>query len=342
MTVKAHEDKTFPGAFIASLTLPWGQVVNADGAGGGGGGYHFVWARDLYHQVTSLLAAGDRAAAGRAVDWLFTRQQRPDGHFPQNSHVDGTPDQNNVQLDETAFPIILAGQVGRTGRTFYLDHIRPAADYLVARRTPDPAGALGDRGRLLPLHHGRPDRRAHRRRGDRPPQQGHGRRGGLPGHCRLVAAPDRGVDVHHAPARWVTVGTTSGSRATAIPTTATPGSTRTVPASTRSGPSSTPATSSSSGSASRPRPTRTSRPRSRTRTRRWPPTRPAAGCGTATPSTATASTRTAGPGPSPRTPTASGGCGRCCPASAASTSSPTDATRSATCRRCTGRPTTAT
>ena len=24
MTIKAHEDKTFPGAFIASLTLPWG------------------------------------------------------------------------------------------------------------------------------------------------------------------------------------------------------------------------------------------------------------------------------------------------------------------------------
>jgi glucan 1,4-alpha-glucosidase len=138
MTVKAHEDKTYPGAFIASLTLPWGQVVNADGAGGGGGGYHFVWARDLYHQVTSLLAAGDRAAATRAVDWLFSRQQRPDGHFPQNSHVDGTPDQNNVQLDETAFPIVLAGQVGRTGRAFYLDHVRPAADYLVAAgpRTP--------------------------------------------------------------------------------------------------------------------------------------------------------------------------------------------------------------
>ena len=46
MTVKAHEDKTYRGAFIASLTLPWGFAVNADE---GGGGYHFVWARDLYH-----------------------------------------------------------------------------------------------------------------------------------------------------------------------------------------------------------------------------------------------------------------------------------------------------
>jgi glucan 1,4-alpha-glucosidase len=132
MTVKAHEDKTFPGAFIASLTLPWGQVVSADGSGGGGSGYHFVWARDLYQQATALIAAGDTAAATRAVDWLFTHQQQADGHFPQNSHVDGTPDQTNVQLDETAFPIILAGQVGRTGRAFYLDHIRKAADFLVA------------------------------------------------------------------------------------------------------------------------------------------------------------------------------------------------------------------
>jgi glucan 1,4-alpha-glucosidase len=138
MTVKAHEDKTYPGAFIASLTLPWGQAVNADGAGGGGGGYHFVWARDLYHQATGLLAAGDRAAASRAVRWLFERQQLPDGHFPQNSRPDGTPDQNNVQLDETALPIVLAWQVGRTGRAFYREEIKPAADYLVAAgpRTP--------------------------------------------------------------------------------------------------------------------------------------------------------------------------------------------------------------
>ena len=124
MTVKAHEDKTNPGAFVASLTLPWGQAVNADGAGGGGGGYHFVWARDLYHQVTGLLAAGDTAAAKRAVTWLFEKQQLPDGHFPQNSQVDGTPDQNNIQLDETAFPIILAWQTGRDRPEVLPEHIR--------------------------------------------------------------------------------------------------------------------------------------------------------------------------------------------------------------------------
>ncbi len=128
MTVRSHEDKTHPGAFIASLTLPWGQRVDADQ---GGGGYHFVWARDLYEQVTGLLTAGDTAAANRAVTWLFRHQQQPDGHFPQTSRVDGTPDQVNIQLDETAYPILLAWHVKRFGRAFYRHQIRPAADYLV-------------------------------------------------------------------------------------------------------------------------------------------------------------------------------------------------------------------
>src|SRR3954447_17287692 len=129
MTVKAHEDKTYRGAFIASLTLPWGFAVNADE---GGGGYHFVWARDEYQQVSSLLAAGDRDAADRAVTWLFSHQQQANGTFPQNSHVDGTPDQNNVQLDETAFPIILAWQLSRTDDATWAG-VRKAANALVAR-----------------------------------------------------------------------------------------------------------------------------------------------------------------------------------------------------------------
>lgn len=128
MTVRSHEDKNYPGAYIASLTLPWGQRVNADQ---GGGGYHFVWARDLYEQVTGLMTAGDTAAADRAVTWLFQYQQQSDGHFPQTSHVDGTPDQQAIQLDETSYPIILAWHVQRFGGAFYRNEIKPAADYLV-------------------------------------------------------------------------------------------------------------------------------------------------------------------------------------------------------------------
>lgn len=129
MTVKAHEDKINPGAFIASLTLPWGFAANADE---GGQGYHKVWARDEYQQVSSLLAAGDRAAADRAVTWLFTRQQLADGTFPQTSKVDGTPVDFAVQLDQTAFPIILAWQAGRTDDATWAG-VRAAANALVAR-----------------------------------------------------------------------------------------------------------------------------------------------------------------------------------------------------------------
>ena len=91
-----------------------------------------MWARDLYQQVSSLLAAGDRAAAERAVTWLFTHQQQADGTFPQNSHVDGSPDQRNIQLDETAFPIILAWQLARTDDATWAG-VRKAANALVAR-----------------------------------------------------------------------------------------------------------------------------------------------------------------------------------------------------------------
>ena len=58
---------------------------------------------------------GDKAAARRIVDWLFGVQQKPDGSFPQNSDVAGTPVWSELQLDEVALPIVLAHLVGRDG-----------------------------------------------------------------------------------------------------------------------------------------------------------------------------------------------------------------------------------
>jgi len=75
-----------------------------------------------------MLAGGDRAAANRAATWLFERQQQADGTFPQNSRVDGEPDQRNIQLDETAFPLVLAYQLRRTD---LWDGVRRAAEALV-------------------------------------------------------------------------------------------------------------------------------------------------------------------------------------------------------------------
>lgn len=126
MTVKAHQDKA-GGGIVAGLGNPWGPS-QGDGSNGG---YHLVWARDLYHKASALLAAGDATSATAAVDWLFYRQQRSDGSFPQNSWLDGTPYWTGTQLDQTADAILLAYKAGRTGATFYANEIRPAADFLL-------------------------------------------------------------------------------------------------------------------------------------------------------------------------------------------------------------------
>jgi glucoamylase len=49
MALHASEDKTFPGANVASLSTPWGDTVNGDALSDG---YHRVWSRDLYQQAT--------------------------------------------------------------------------------------------------------------------------------------------------------------------------------------------------------------------------------------------------------------------------------------------------
>ena len=130
MTLKAHEDKTFRGAMVASMSIPWGFAVKADARGVGG--YHLIWARDLYEVATAMLVAGDRAAAERALDYLFNVQQKPDGSFPQNSWLDGKPYWTALQMDEISYPMILAWQLGKTDAATWQNHIRPEAEFVVA------------------------------------------------------------------------------------------------------------------------------------------------------------------------------------------------------------------
>lgn len=131
MVLKALEDKTYRGAMIASPSIPWGGGENANEQGGSG--YHAVWARDLYQVATAFYAMGDRAAAVRALNYLFTTQQKPDGSFPQNSWLDGRPAGGGLQMDEVAYPLILAYQLGRTDKETWLNHVKPAADFIVRK-----------------------------------------------------------------------------------------------------------------------------------------------------------------------------------------------------------------
>jgi len=130
MVLKAHEDKTYRGAMIASMTIPWGFAAKSDTAGVGG--YHLVWARDLYEVATGLMAAGDRAAADRALTYLYTVQQKPDGGFPQNSWLDGRAYWPALQMDEQSYPMILAWQLGRTDAETWTKHVRPEAEFVMS------------------------------------------------------------------------------------------------------------------------------------------------------------------------------------------------------------------
>jgi len=133
--LKASEDKTFPGAVVASLASPWGQAVSAgDPTNTYFGSYREVFARDLYETFTGLVATGDIATAKDTVRFLFNRQQQADGSIPRNSLVNGklAPDSFGTQLDEVAYPILMARTVGLTDNAFYVQHIKRAADFLVS------------------------------------------------------------------------------------------------------------------------------------------------------------------------------------------------------------------
>jgi glucoamylase len=133
--IKASEDKTFPGAIVASLASPWGQALSAgDPNNTYFGSYREVFARDLYEAWTGLMADGDFATARDSVRFLFERQQLPDGSMPRNSLVNGktAPDSFGVQLDETAYPILMADELGMDDAALYNDHVKPAANFVIS------------------------------------------------------------------------------------------------------------------------------------------------------------------------------------------------------------------
>lgn len=129
MVIKAQEDKTARGGNVASLTVPWGGGGNGNT---GGTGYRMVWSRDLYHVFTAYLAIGDKAAAERALDFLFKVQQQPDGSFPQNSGLNGKGGWGSLQMDEVGYPLVMAWQLGRFDKDTW-SHVKRAADFIVAK-----------------------------------------------------------------------------------------------------------------------------------------------------------------------------------------------------------------
>ncbi|HWT66773.1 MAG TPA: glycoside hydrolase family 15 protein, partial [Terracidiphilus sp.] len=125
----AHEDKIYSGAFVASASIPWGQSKGDDDLGG----YHLVWTRDMVQTATALLACGRTETARRALVYLACTQ-KPDGGFSQNFWVDGRPYWGGLQLDEVAFPILLAWRLWRANGLGDMDifpFVERAAGYLL-------------------------------------------------------------------------------------------------------------------------------------------------------------------------------------------------------------------
>jgi glucoamylase len=108
--LRSHETPDFPGGSIASLSIPWGASKGDDDLGG----YHLVWPRDLAQTAGALLACGALADARRTLDYLRVIQEA-DGHWAQNTWLDGAPYWGGLQMDETAFPILLLDLCFRHG-----------------------------------------------------------------------------------------------------------------------------------------------------------------------------------------------------------------------------------
>jgi glucoamylase len=137
--IKATADKEFPGAVVSSLADPWGQATAANSASDGlpsvDVNYRVIFERDFYETFTGFLADGDIGTAQQMTRYIFDKVELPDGSFPRDALVNGAvaPDNYVLEPDEQAFPLIMAWQSGLGGdRELYIDHVRSAADFLVA------------------------------------------------------------------------------------------------------------------------------------------------------------------------------------------------------------------
>lgn len=106
--IKVHEDRTYAGAVVASLSVPWGS--SHDDAGG----YHLVWTRDTVEAAFALITIGKLEDAGRTLDYLIGTQAE-DGSWAQNYFPDGRGYWTGKQLDEVALPVLLAAKLQAAG-----------------------------------------------------------------------------------------------------------------------------------------------------------------------------------------------------------------------------------
>jgi glucoamylase len=127
MVLRAHRDKTYPGAMVASLSIPWGNTKEERE------GYHLIWPRDLVECAGALLAVDAVREAGNTLKYLRATQLA-DGHWNQNQWLGGKPYWTGVQLDETALPVLLAAALAERDALAGIevaDMVQRALSYIV-------------------------------------------------------------------------------------------------------------------------------------------------------------------------------------------------------------------
>ncbi|HJP97344.1 MAG TPA: glycosyl hydrolase, partial [Rhodanobacteraceae bacterium] len=82
VVLKTHGDRTFRGAMVASLAVPWGETSTSRG------GYHVVWPRDLVESAGALAVSGALDDARDVLRYLIATQQE-NGHWLQNQWLGG-------------------------------------------------------------------------------------------------------------------------------------------------------------------------------------------------------------------------------------------------------------
>ncbi len=148
MVLKALEDKQNPGALIASFSMPWGETAPANEYTTG---YRAVWPRDFYQCAMALLALGDRETPRVAFDYLprvqvqsshleregITIDSSRPGWFLQKTEVAGHLEWLQIQMDQTAMPIMLGWKLWKNGLlsddelgSRYWLMLKPAAEFL--------------------------------------------------------------------------------------------------------------------------------------------------------------------------------------------------------------------
>lgn len=128
--LQMHADKKNPGAFIAAFSIP--GIPDLLHAFENYAGYHLVWPRDLYQIATGYMAINDWETVRKILTYLNSRQS-PEGRWPQNFWVDGTPSWTSLQLDEVGYPILLAHQIAQKGMPLLgndLEAVRRAAQFI--------------------------------------------------------------------------------------------------------------------------------------------------------------------------------------------------------------------